>query len=557
MTNYTPHNFAQGSAEWNAHRVAHFNASEAAAMLGISPYMTRSELLKQKATGITPEVAPAQQRLYNKGHAVEAVCRPRAEKVTGELYPMTASLVVDGLPLSASYDGATVDDTITWECKMQNQALLESLRQGVIPDSYKPQLEQGLLIIGAEKNMFTAGTEEGDGENDVSVWYESDPELRARIIAGWKQFQIDLAAYVPPAAAEPAAVAKVVSALSVVLDMQVEGKLVSCNIEQYKPAALAYIEGINGDLKDDQDFANAKADAKYCRESAKKLETAIELALGKMGDVNTVINTVREIAAGFDAKGLFLEKLVDKRTDEIKTGIVTKAKQAYADHVAQLEIEISPLKLPLAAPDFGLAAKGKRTVATMQDAVDTAIATGKISADALAQQIRLKQAWLGQAAKGHEALFADMQSLIQKPMDDFQLAVKTRVDAQVAKEQKLRDDAAAAALAKPAVHPEQLADELFDKHHPPVDQPAPTANVVPMRSGGGTRTAPATPPTMKLGDLNTLIAPLSLTADGLTKLGFPPAATQQNSKLYHHRDLPAMLKAMHDHLDKVPTQQAA
>ena len=35
----------QGSPEWHAHRAKHFNASDAAAMLGISPYMSRDELL--------------------------------------------------------------------------------------------------------------------------------------------------------------------------------------------------------------------------------------------------------------------------------------------------------------------------------------------------------------------------------------------------------------------------------------------------------------------------------------------------------------------------------
>ena len=37
--------FHQGSPEWAAHRAKHFNASDAPAMLGCSPYMTRSELL--------------------------------------------------------------------------------------------------------------------------------------------------------------------------------------------------------------------------------------------------------------------------------------------------------------------------------------------------------------------------------------------------------------------------------------------------------------------------------------------------------------------------------
>ena len=53
------HNLIQGSAEWHAFRRQHYTASDAPAMLGISPYKTRAELLREKATGITPEITLA------------------------------------------------------------------------------------------------------------------------------------------------------------------------------------------------------------------------------------------------------------------------------------------------------------------------------------------------------------------------------------------------------------------------------------------------------------------------------------------------------------------
>lgn len=72
MTTMTVHDVQQGSPEWHALRAQHFCASEAAAMMGVSPYMTRSELLRQKATGIIPEVDAATQRRFDDGHATEA-----------------------------------------------------------------------------------------------------------------------------------------------------------------------------------------------------------------------------------------------------------------------------------------------------------------------------------------------------------------------------------------------------------------------------------------------------------------------------------------------------
>ena len=88
----------QGSKEWKEVRKQHFTASECPAMLGLSKYTTRNELLEQKATGVTPEVSPSQQRLFDKGHKVEEMARPIAEAfMDEEVYPATITNEVEGL----------------------------------------------------------------------------------------------------------------------------------------------------------------------------------------------------------------------------------------------------------------------------------------------------------------------------------------------------------------------------------------------------------------------------------------------------------------------------
>ena len=69
----------QGTPEWHAFRAAHYTASDAPAMLGISPYKTRNELLREKKLGITPELDAATQARMAKGHEYEAQARPVAE----------------------------------------------------------------------------------------------------------------------------------------------------------------------------------------------------------------------------------------------------------------------------------------------------------------------------------------------------------------------------------------------------------------------------------------------------------------------------------------------
>ena len=83
-------NLVQGSAEWLAHRQQHYNASDAPAMMGCSPYKTRDELIRELATGITAEVSVETQSIFDAGHRFEALARPLAEEIIGEdLYPVT------------------------------------------------------------------------------------------------------------------------------------------------------------------------------------------------------------------------------------------------------------------------------------------------------------------------------------------------------------------------------------------------------------------------------------------------------------------------------------
>ena len=72
------HDLIQGSPEWLSYRTEHFNASDAPAMMGVSPYKTRTQLLHEMHTGIAADVDEATQRRFDDGHRVEALARPLA-----------------------------------------------------------------------------------------------------------------------------------------------------------------------------------------------------------------------------------------------------------------------------------------------------------------------------------------------------------------------------------------------------------------------------------------------------------------------------------------------
>ena len=121
------HDFVQGSDAWHQHRATHFNASDAPAMLGCSPYKTRSALLHETATGIVDaEIDPATARRFADGHRIEALARPLAEQIIGE---ELAPLVLADGKYSASFDGLTFEGDTAWECKTLNAALRDAIEQ--------------------------------------------------------------------------------------------------------------------------------------------------------------------------------------------------------------------------------------------------------------------------------------------------------------------------------------------------------------------------------------------------------------------------------------------
>jgi putative phage-type endonuclease len=115
----------QGSPEWHAHRAQHWNASDAPAMLGVSPYKSRAELLRERATGISQEFDAATQRRFDDGHRFEALARSLAEQIIGdELFPVTG---VNGR-FSASFDGLTMLEDTAFEHKSLNDELRAAIQ---------------------------------------------------------------------------------------------------------------------------------------------------------------------------------------------------------------------------------------------------------------------------------------------------------------------------------------------------------------------------------------------------------------------------------------------
>lgn len=532
----------QGSDEWLAIRAKHNTASEAPAVMGASKYMSRSELLKQKATGIVPEVDSHKQALFNKGHAAEEGARAILERMIGEdLYPVTC--VCEKTNLLASLDGLNMSEAVAFECKLWNERLAEQVRAGDLEPHYYWQLEQELLVTGSEKVIFVTS----DGTRDKFAHMEYFPVAgRAeQLIAAWKQFAIDLAAYVPTESA-PVAVAKMPSILPVVFDMRVEGKLVACNLEQYKPAALAYIKAINIALVTDQDFADADADAKYCRDSADKLELAIEQALGQMGDINAAMATVREIAAAFDAKGLALEKLVKSEKDNRKIAIISAGRIALQRHESGLQ-ERTAHHLPPTLQNFETVTRGLKKLESIQNAVDTELARCKILANATADKIQANLQTI--AAAGHDYLFPDAGKLVLKAPDDLANTITARIADHQAKEAARIEADRARIRAEEIQRADREAMAKLQATYATAKPSAPVPIVKLTQTIAAPVRATLQSPTLSLGKIAERLG-FPLGAKFLEDLGFQPVR-QGAASLFYEDDFPKICAALIAHIESV------
>lgn len=568
----TTHSCIQGSAEWHALRASRFTASEAPAMMGVHKTVSRTDLLRMKKTGVAPDVSAWVQRfLFDKGHAAEAEARPIVEGIIGEeLFPVTMTADVEGLSLLASMDGITMLGDIGWETKLLNQELRAAVEAGELPEHYTAQMEQQLMVSGAERIYFT--TSDGTPEGTFGMWYESDPALRARIVAGWKQFAEDLAEYVPePETAKPVGAAP--DALPA-LRIEVTGMVTASNLAQFREHAMAVFGGINTDLQTDQDFADAEKTVKWCKEVEDRLDAAKQHALSQTASIDELFRTIDAIKAEARAKRLELDKLVKSEKEARKLQIVTQAHQALVAHVQQLNQRIAPASIPSALYGqqmFGDAIKGLKSLDSMRDKIGTALANAKIETNALADRIEANRKTIEDMS-----LMPDFAAVCTKAPDDFAallaLRRQQRAEAEAKRLEAERERIRQEEEAKARREAERLAqaerDRIRAEEQAKAQREAQEAAQQRQQQAEQQRAldqaedaaivatpAPATDNgnTVTLGQINQRLAPITLTAAGIASLGIDPVGRERAAVLYRERDIGAICAALIRHLSAVST----
>jgi putative phage-type endonuclease len=181
----------QGSPEWLAYRLTRRNASESAAVLGVSPWTTPYQLWLHKTGRDEPKVTQAMQR----GTDLEPAARAAYAEQTGLIMQ---PLVLEAGAYSASLDGMTLEGDLVLEIKCPlrgtRSELWQDVLDGSVPNHYAVQVQHQLMVSGAT----TAHLWVYDGTKGLLHAIERDETAMARVQTAWDEFQRFLDNDTPP-----------------------------------------------------------------------------------------------------------------------------------------------------------------------------------------------------------------------------------------------------------------------------------------------------------------------------------------------------------------------
>lgn len=165
----------QGSPAWIAFRLRGLGASDAPAVMGKSKWTTPYGLYRQKI-GLDP--GPKMNPAMARGIKLEPKARAAYEDFTGNLMvPMVLENVEHPI-LRASLDGFELGGKLALEIKCPGPESHLFAVNGLVPDYYVDQVQQQLLVSGADELHYWSF----DGDQGALVKVYPDPVRQQAII---------------------------------------------------------------------------------------------------------------------------------------------------------------------------------------------------------------------------------------------------------------------------------------------------------------------------------------------------------------------------------------
>lgn len=141
----------QGSQEWLSFRRSRIGASDASAILGLSPYSTAYELWRDKV--FSEEKVMTSNMAYGKKN--EGAAREMFEQMSEHLVLGDKMAQHDTRSWQiASLDGIDLDETMFVEIKCANALDHAMAKDGQVPPKYMPQIQHQFSVTGLDLGFY-------------------------------------------------------------------------------------------------------------------------------------------------------------------------------------------------------------------------------------------------------------------------------------------------------------------------------------------------------------------------------------------------------------------
>jgi putative phage-type endonuclease len=186
----------QNSASWHEFRSKHIGASEVPAIMGTSDFQSIYQLWLVK-TGLAPKFEG--NWATRRGQEYEPIIREAYIQKTGFTVVDKVLEYPDWPILSASLDGWVDSESLVVEIKFPSKAKHQQALLGIVPETYRDQLQTQMLVSGADHADYVSySAEENDDFKLAIVRVKADKTRQTEILNAAQIFWGHVTSNTPP-----------------------------------------------------------------------------------------------------------------------------------------------------------------------------------------------------------------------------------------------------------------------------------------------------------------------------------------------------------------------
>lgn len=250
------------------------------------------------------------------------------------------------------------------------------------------------------------------------------------------------------------------------LAISVKGEVVSSNLPAFQDFIKDRLAQVNMEPQNDLEFGKAEEDWKELKAVEKAIKEKTGEALKQAESLNALFETLGEVSKNVRDVRLKLEKAVKERKESVRQDCVEKGITKF-----QVESKLLPAQAATIRADLVEAVKGKKTVKTMNSAIDVVVKTwtGRVHSN----QCVIEE-FLEADPKFHGPLLSDRQTLeLSKQSPD---ALASLLGERAEKARLRIENEEAKAREKAALEAKEKAEHALKEKDNPPEPPKPTSS---------------------------------------------------------------------------------